>query len=92
MTAGGGRRERRFDGACCKHAGGRGAGWVFGNKGWGFPVPLTHDGGGHRRTVVLVLMMWKRNLRFLRAPASLPPGLHTVEYRGTSLIRKRPPP
>ena len=70
MNAGGRRRERRSGGVCCRHAGGREAGCVFVNKG--FPVPQFHDRNGARRTVVLVLMMWKRDVRFSRAPAFLP--------------------
>ena len=91
VNAGGGRGERRFGGGCCRHTGGREAGRDFVNEGWGFLVTQTLEGVRPRRKVVLVLMMLKRDLRFPRAPASLPGGLHTVEYRGTSLIRKRPP-
>ena len=72
MNAGGGRGERRFGGVCCRHADGREAGCVFVNKGWGFPVMQRLEGIGPRRTVVLLLMMLKRDVRFLRTPASLP--------------------
>ena len=65
--------------------------WVLVNKGWVSQLPQTLEGIGPSRTVVLVLMMLERDLRFSRAPTSLPGGLHTVEYRGTSLIRQRPP-
>ena len=92
---------------CCRHAGGREAGWVFGNKGWGVPVTQNLAGIVSRRVVVLLLLLMERNLQFPResqigriadrearaapAPASLPGGLYTVEFGGTSLKRKRPP-
>ena len=64
VNAGGGRRERRFGGVCCRHAGGREAAWVFVNKIWGFPVLHTLEGIGPRRAIALLLLILERDLRF----------------------------
>ena len=72
VDTGGERRDRRFRGVCCRHAGGREAGRVFVNIGWGVPVMQTLEGIGPSRTLRLLLMMLKMDQRFPRAPASLP--------------------